>query len=59
MEGWDFDKIVNNVYGATLFTKDNRIYVGVLNRKVGMKFDDIRPAKPGEEFFHMVVYKQF
>ena len=59
MEGWDFDKIVNNVYGATLFTKDNRIYVGVLNRKAGMKFDDIRPAKPGEEFFHMVVYKQF
>ena len=59
MGGWDYDKIARNIYGAAMFVKDNRIYVGVMNKDARLKFDDIRPAKLGEDTFNMVVYKQF
>lgn len=63
MNGWDYDKIVGNKYGAAMFKKDERVYVGIIDKnKMEKNFLDderIRPAKPGEEVFQFVVYKQF
>lgn len=59
MDGWDVDKIMNNEYGAAMFRKENRLYIGVTNKQSIPDFKDIRPAKDGEEIFQFVVYKQF
>ena len=58
MDGWDVDKIMNNEYGAAMFRKENRLYIGVTNKQSIPDFKDIRPAKDGEEIFQFVVYKQ-
>lgn len=58
MDGWDVDKIMNNKYGAAMFRKDKRLYIGVTNKQSVPDFKHIRPAKEGEEIFQFVVYKQ-
>lgn len=58
MKGWDIDKITKNEYGATMFSKDGRLFVGVTNKEKCPDFDDIHPANPGDETFRMLSYKK-
>ena len=56
MNGWDYDKIVNNVYGGAMFKKGNRIYIGL--KPENDLFKKIRDVQEGEETMQFVKYKQ-
>lgn len=58
MNGWDYDKIINNTYGAAMFKKGNRIYIGLKPENDLFK-EEIRQIREGEETMQFVKYKQF